>query len=302
MDVQARLRALLPVWSWLPSFRAVAETEHLPTAAELSGTGPSSLSRALGLLERTLERPLFTRTGRALELNEDGRLLLEAVRDAMRRVDDAVDQLRSDQLRGSLAIASGGAGTTALVAPAIERLRDEHPDVLPTLITRPPLDAPQALLRGRLDIAFQETPLRHRGLTTLDVGQLTRSVYCGRHHALFAEPEPPTQVLCEQSFVAPPPGPDGVPPDGWPAERKRRVVLQSDQLRVGLELCIDQPLLAVLPDVLAATRGAALRRLNGIAIEPSPVFAVHRQVLGPRPSAAAELARLARELAGHATG
>ena len=29
-----RFRAIAQIWNWLPGFRAVAETEHLPSAAE----------------------------------------------------------------------------------------------------------------------------------------------------------------------------------------------------------------------------------------------------------------------------
>jgi len=292
MDTEARLRALQPLWSWLPAFRAVAETEHLPSAGELCGTGPSSLSRALSLLERHVGKPLFTRSGRSLTLNDDGRLLLDAVRDAMRRVDDGLEALRGGGLRGTMKIASGGAGTTALVAPALERLRDRHPDLMTQLVGRAPLDTPQDLLRGRLDVAFQEAPLHHRGLTTLEVGRLTKSVYCGPRHPLFERRRVARAQLVGGEFLAPPPGADGVHPDGWPTGEPRRVVMLTDQLRVGLELCIDQPLLAVLPDVLAARHENRLRRLQAVAIDPSPVFAVHRRVLGPRPSAAAQLAEL----------
>lgn len=292
MDVPSRLRELLPIWSWLPAFRAVAETEHLPSAAEMCGVGPSSLSRSLSLIERHLNKPLFTRSGRNLTLNDDGRCLLAAVRDAMRRVDDGLEELRGDGLRGSVAIGSSGAGTTALVAPAIERLRSEHPDLMPMLLTRSPDKAPADLLSGKLDVAFQEVSVQHRSLVTRVVGNLGRSVYCGRRHPLYLAEELTTAALQEAEFVTPPAGTDGVAPDGWPAELERKVALIVDQLRVGLELCVDQPLLAVLPDVLAETRGKDLRRLGTVPIPATPVYAIYRTVLGLKPSAAVALAEI----------
>ena len=39
------------IWSWLPAFRAVAEAEHLPTAAHELGIVPSSLSRTVKQIE-----------------------------------------------------------------------------------------------------------------------------------------------------------------------------------------------------------------------------------------------------------
>ena len=52
------------LWSWLPAFRTVAETEHLPTAARMLELSPSALSRSVKQLEDSLGRPLFTREGR----------------------------------------------------------------------------------------------------------------------------------------------------------------------------------------------------------------------------------------------
>ncbi|MCK5943024.1 MAG: LysR family transcriptional regulator [Planctomycetes bacterium] len=294
MDVPDRFRELLPLWAWLPPFRAVAETEHLPTAAERCGVGASSLSRTIALLERAVGRPLFERTGRSLELNHDGRRLLEAVRGAMRFVDDACAEVRDPSLRGPLRIASSGAVTTAVVAPAVLRLREEHPGVEPQLLTRPADRTANLLLRGQLDIAFQESPLQARGLTVAQVGELTRAVYCGRRHPLFGVA--PRRVRAARieaaEFVAPPTEPGGFTPDGWPVERPRRVALTCDQLRVGLELCLEQPLLAVLPDALAETRPDELRRLDAVPIAPSPVYAAHRERLGARLPAAARLVEL----------
>ena len=67
-----RLRRVARLWSWLPAFRAVGETQHLPTASEhLLVTAPA-LSRAVRLLEKDVGRELFRRTGRRIELNDNG--------------------------------------------------------------------------------------------------------------------------------------------------------------------------------------------------------------------------------------
>ena len=258
----------------------------------MCGVGPSSLSRSLSLIERHLGKPLFTRSGRNLVLNEHGKQFLAAVRDAMRRVDDGLQELRSDRLRGTFSIGSSGAGTTALVAPAVERLRAAHPELRPMLLTRSPDKTAADLLSGQLDVAFQEVPVQHRSLVTRAVGNLQRGVYCGRRHPLFDVEQPTPAVLQAADFVAPPAGADGIAPDGWPPGLIRNVALVVDQLRVGLELCVDQPLLAVLPEVLAATRGKDLRHLGAVPIAATPVFAIYRTVLGLKASAAVALADL----------
>ena len=51
------------VWNWLPAFRAVAESEHLPTASKEANLSASALSRAVKLLEDDLGVSLFVREG-----------------------------------------------------------------------------------------------------------------------------------------------------------------------------------------------------------------------------------------------
>nr|MBA3454712.1 LysR family transcriptional regulator [Deltaproteobacteria bacterium] len=106
------------VWPWLPAFRAVAETEHLPTAAHELGIVPSALSRTVKLLEDELGISLFDRTGKALVLNEAGRTLLAAVRTAMRLLDEAVAAATSDQPRGTVTAMACGDLADAILVPA----------------------------------------------------------------------------------------------------------------------------------------------------------------------------------------
>lgn len=282
MTNEPRLRALLPIWPWLPAFRAVAETEHLPTAARLVGATPSSLSRGIAQLERRLKQPLFTRNGRTLRLNDHGRALLDAVRDAMRRCDDGLRLLEDPMLHGPLTIGSHGAGTTAFVAPALQRLMAEHPRLSPRITTPLLEDIRLGLRSGKLDIAFVETPLEAKELVTRRVGTLPRSIWCGPQHELFGRDELPESVLEEAGFLAPPDDAEGRTNDGWPATRRRRIVVTVDQIRVAVELCQRLPLLAVLPDALAGERGARLRRLPFDLAQPSEVYAIHRRSLSTK--------------------
>jgi len=62
-----RLRDIARFWNWLPAFRAVGETCHLPSAAAALYLSASALSRSLQQLEKSLGRSLFRRTNRRLE-------------------------------------------------------------------------------------------------------------------------------------------------------------------------------------------------------------------------------------------
>lgn len=292
MSLEARLQTITPLWSWIPAFRAVAETEHLPSAARLLGVGPSTLSRSISLLEAALRRPLFKRTGRSLQLNADGRELLVVVRDAMRLLEDGVTAADSGGLRGVIMVASGGVATTALVAPAIIELRQRHPLLQPHLLTRPALDVASDLLCGRLDVAFQETGVQREGLVTTKVGAIARSVYCGRSHPLYGKQQVDLADLENAEFVAPPMDNQGSIPDGWPPEMSRRIAMVTDQLRVGVDLCIGMSLLAVLPDALVNARGDQVHRLPIDIVSPAVLYAMHRRVLGQSQPAAVQLVEL----------
>ena len=95
-----RLKRVASVWSWLPAFRAVAETQHLPTASAELDVSASALSRTIRLLESDIGRTLFERQGRRIVLNEAGERLLVAVRDAMRRVHDGMSPMDRKELEG----------------------------------------------------------------------------------------------------------------------------------------------------------------------------------------------------------
>lgn len=282
-----RLVRLSRLWSWLPSFRAVAETEHLPSAAEQLGVSPPALSRAIALLERDLGQPLFERTGRRLRLNDTGQAFLDATRDGMRRIHSAVDGIERGKTKSNLRISSGGVATTAFVVPALQKLRHAHPKVVPIVATLPPPEVPAALLRGELDLSVAAYPIRHPRLTAIQLGQVPCGVYCAAEHPLASEAQSTDPVdparLAAYPFVAPPPDPNGVPPDGWPPTLERTIALHVDQLRIGAQVCAQGELLAVLPAALAEgapPHGQSLLRLPIDVVPPAEVHATFRSTLG----------------------
>jgi DNA-binding transcriptional LysR family regulator len=273
---EPRLRSLLPLWPWLPAFRVVAETEHLPTAATLAATTPSSLSRSIALLERQLGRAVFNRRGRTLVLNDDGRQLLMAVRDAMRRVDDGLQEIGADEPHGPLTIGMAGAGVAAFVAPAMGQLLAEHPRLSPALVTLATADILSALRTGRADIVVSAIGGAATDLISQRVGALQRSVYCGPPSRCYAAPETAIDALMNEPFVAPAAG--SVEQDGWPTEHARRIALTIEPWCLAPDICAQSPFLAALPN-LVGDRDRRLRRLPAFALPPAAVTAIMRRPL-----------------------
>lgn len=273
-----RMRRVAQVWNWLPAFRAVAETEHLPTAAAGLHVTPPALSRTLKVLQEDVGRALFDRQGRGLKLNESGAVLLTAVRTAMRSVHDALIELEGGHA-GPLRVCSLGMFTPTFLLPTLHAVLDTYPGVLPQVRTSVPADAAADLLQGHIDVLFTSVPFFREGLTTTSLGRVPNGVYCGPDHPLHAREQIELEELLEHPFVAPPSDEMGRTPEGWPPELRRAVTVESDRQSLGMQLCLGGRFLAVLPAPLARTR-SGLRRLPVELPTSTPLVAISREPLG----------------------
>ena len=288
------------VWNWLPAFRAVAETEHLPSASQVLFVTPSALSRTIGLLEREVGRPLFRRVGRRIELNAAGRALLARVRDGMRLVHRGLQEARDETLVGPLRVYSSGLITPLHVEPALERMRRTYPDLIAHLRTILGEAVVDALHRGRIDLAFQSEPLAAEQVVTTWLGEVTNGVYCGPGHPLFRKRRVSIAQILEHAFAAPEPDADGQTTDGWPVKHRRRIGLYADHMAVGIRACTNGRLLAVLPDAIACQHG--LRRLPMEDVPNAPMYAMHRPFLAEEERAEVFLDLVREDIATRADG
>lgn len=273
-----RAQRLASFWSWLPAFRAVAETQHLPTAARVAHVTPSSLSRSIRLLEEELGVPLFDRVGRSIELNEAGRVFLDAVRDAMRLVDDGLAIIGGGELLGPVHISVPGPFAPIFVLPAMETLGDEHPDLVPHLSSVPDGQLAARLLAGVIDVALTDDPSPSKAITVEVMGRLTHSVYCGPSHPLRHAPGPTRAQVLAHPFVAPPADERGRPADAWRTSWKRRIGLSVDQMQAAVEACSTGRLLCALPDVVARRYG-----LTEVPFDRLPSTTLHLAYRRPLP-------------------
>ena len=274
------LRRVHRLWNWLPAFRAVAETEHLPTASEMLGVSPSALSRSIKLIEDDLGRDLFEREGRNLRLNESGRAFLEAVRDAMRRVHDGIGAVDETSIWGAVRVGAAGLLHAVHLPGLVASLRRNHPGVVARVITVDVDAETGLLLTGQVDVAFSSWGQRHEATELVRLGEAISSVWCGPGHPLYEAESPTEAELLAHAFVSPVPDTHGRTGEGWPADRPREIGAQVQTMQLGLDLCASGDLLAVLPDDLAR-RNPALRRFPVDFLPRSPLFARKRKQIGP---------------------
>ncbi|MCC7074018.1 MAG: LysR family transcriptional regulator [Deltaproteobacteria bacterium] len=269
-----RARRVHEIWSWLPAFRAVAETQHLPTAAAQLHLTPSALSRSVRLLEDALGQPLFHRVGRNLRLSDAGEAFLAAVRDAMRVVDDGMASVRGGLLEGALVVAAPDALLTLVLDVAIG-LRAAHPRLVVHVRQVPASETGPALLRGQLDVALVDSDGPHPRLTRTFLGSVTHALFVGHGHPLRGSKRVTTDELAVHPFVALDPARDGAT-DPWPAARTRTVALFVERSAIAADVCARGLHVAALPVSLGDAR---LFRLPVRLTLALPLFAVSRPTL-----------------------
>jgi len=274
-----RARRVQDLWSWLPAFRAVAETEHLPTAAKRLHVTPSALSRSVRLLEQELGHPLFHRVGRNLKLSDAGEAFLAAVRDAMRLVDDGMAAVTGGRLDGALAVASPDAVLPAVLDVAAT-LGTQHPGLVVHIHQVRVSDAPARLLDGQLDVALVGVSIEHERLTREGLGALSCGLYVGPGHALYQQTDVELADVVRHPFVALTPSRDGAP-DPWPATIERVVTLYVERMGIARATCFRGEHIAVLPDVLTRADDELFRLPIDDVTQPLPLFSLQRQTLMP---------------------
>ncbi|MBO9642662.1 MAG: LysR family transcriptional regulator [Pseudacidovorax sp.] len=137
-------------------FLAVAESGHFTRAAERLGMSQSSLSAALGKLERELGARLFDRHTRACRMSDAGAALLPAARrlvaDWDHLVADAQDFGRF--ARGRVAVAAPNAQCALLLPPVIRAFGESHPGVRVVLHDVPEHEVHALVRSGAADLGI----------------------------------------------------------------------------------------------------------------------------------------------------
>jgi DNA-binding transcriptional LysR family regulator len=270
MQLIRRVRA---IWSWLPTFRAVAETEHLPTAAHELEVAPSSLSRTVKLLEEELGVPLFDRTTKTLLLNETGRRLLAATRDAMRIVDEALISATGDEMRGDITAVASPDIAYATLPRACAAIANRHPDICASIIVVDDAAIAPMLLRGDADVALVLDPPDTPDLAVTEAATWTRSVY-----ARAGQTVDTSTMRCIVVGT-----PADHTDDGWPPRSERRIVAWASDQRAALGIVARSGLVTVALDPVARASEVFNRliRLPTPQVEPRTVYLVQRRAVGP---------------------
>ena len=137
-------------------FLAVATTGSFTKAAEQIPLAQSALSRHMRLLEEELGATLLIRTGRGVELTEQGKFLVERARTLLEQSEDTKRNLQSwnDNPAGLVRLGMTPTCTLTMAAPLLQRLHEKYENVSLQVSEGLSASLSEWLGDGRLDMAI----------------------------------------------------------------------------------------------------------------------------------------------------
>jgi LysR family hca operon transcriptional activator len=256
-------------------FVAVAEEGSLTTAAELRlHTSQPSLSRQIRDLEYEVGAELLSRSVRGVELTAAGKAFLDHARLALAQVDAAVDAARraAQPARKTFAIGFQTGHEMNWLPRAMHVLRDQLKNIQVTVTSDYSPDLAEALVRGRLDVAFlRAEPTFDLGYEVVDHEPLI--VLMPSDHRLTSREAIDPHEFVGEIFIG-----------GSNKATVLRAVTEDYLRRSGLDIKLDHGVdhLAMAISLVASTRGLAL--MPAYAKNLLPWSVVSRPLEGEAPT------------------
>jgi LysR family transcriptional regulator, hca operon transcriptional activator len=233
-------------------FIAVAEEGSLTLAAEKRlHTAQPSLSRQIRDLEYEVGVQLMSRSVRGIELTQSGRVFLDHARLALAQVETAIEAARRAAQPDKPTFALGFLTGQEMdwLPEAMRILRDELPNIEVNVSSQYSPDLAQALLRGKLDLAFMRPEAQ---MPDLDYKVITKEpliVALPSDHRLASQDAIALQDIAGETFI----GMSNTAPT-------LRVIIDQYLEQSGLELRQSHRVdnLAMAMSLIASTRGVAL--------------------------------------------
>jgi LysR family hca operon transcriptional activator len=256
-------------------FIAVAEMGSLTEAADLRlHTSQPSLSRQIRDLEYQVGAELLSRSVHGVELTAAGKAFLDHARLALAQVDAAVEAARraAQPARKTFAIGFQTGEEMNWLPKAMHVLRNELKNIQVTVSSDYSPDLAEALVRGRLDVAFLRTE------TTFDLGYEVVDhepliVLMPSDHRLSSREEIHPREFVGEIFIG-----------GSNKAAVLRAVTEDYLRRSGLDIKLDHGVdnMAMAISLVASTRGLAL--MPDYAKNLLPWSVVSRRLAGEAPT------------------
>ncbi len=257
-------------------FVAVAEEGSLTVAAEKRlHTAQPSLSRQIRDLEYRVGVPLLIRSTRGVELTPAGRAFLDHARLALAQVEAARESARRAAQPAKPTFALGFlTGQEMDWLPAVMRvLRDDLPKIDINVSSGYSPDLADALMRGKLDLAFMRREAKVADLEFKVVAKEPLIVVMASDHRLASRKTIPLREIARETYI----GASRTAPEV-------RAVIEQYLRRSKVELKASHEVdnLAMAMSLVASTRGVAL--LPAYAKNFLPWAVISRPLHGETPT------------------
>jgi LysR family transcriptional regulator, glycine cleavage system transcriptional activator len=110
-------------------FEAVATQLSFSAAAEALNVTPAAVSQQIKMLEGYIQVPLFRRSGRRVEITEEGLELLPAVRSGLEKLESALQQMKHHRRSGRLQVSLLSSFLQMWLLPRLRSFRRKSPTV-----------------------------------------------------------------------------------------------------------------------------------------------------------------------------
>src|SRR4029453_9608884 len=260
-------------------FVAVVEEGSFTTAAEdRLHTSQPSLSRQIRDLEYQVGAELLTRSVHGIELTAAGKAFLDHARLALAQVDAAVDAARTaaQPVRKTFAIGFQTGHEMNWLPRATHVLRDELKSIQVTISSDYSPDLAEALVRGRLDVAFLRVePTFALVYEVVDHEPLI--VLMPSDHRLTSREAIHPREFVGETFIG-----------GSNKASVLRAVTEDYLRRSGVDIELDHGVdnMAMAMSLVASTRGLALMPPHAKNLRPSSVVSRPREGEAPTIDAA----------------
>lgn len=188
----------LPPLRALEAFVRVVRLGSARSAAHELGLSPSALSRRITNLEEFTGRKLFSRSGQAMKLTDEGRAFYNAVAPHLESLAAAVESQSENLQLSRLRLGVMPLFGTQRLFPKLPQLRQLHPRLHLDIDTGPHLvDRVGDTLDAAITLAVQPDPSFH----SVQLDQNTVHAICSKDLAEELGPNPTMEQLEKQTFL-----------------------------------------------------------------------------------------------------
>lgn len=193
--------------------QAVADHHTVTAAAAALYLTPSAVSQQLAALEQETGHVLLLRSGKGVRLTSAGELLLSHATTILTQLERAEAELAAHAggTAGEVPVAGFASGISEVLAPALVRLRAQHPGIRLRVRDAEGDEAMQLLLDGEVDVALT---VEYRGEPHWDDPRLAQvplyaepfDALLPADHRLAHESDVRLAALADEEWIGPYPG------------------------------------------------------------------------------------------------